>query len=232
MSIKYFLLENKLTENPDDYFARVQSTGAAELEDVVERILQQGSTVTRADIYSVMEDFFTTLERMVLEGRTVRTPVANFGISIKGTFDGPEDSFDANRHEINARVNPGRRLRATIRTRARPVKQESITRRPNIMAFIDLETDARNDTLTPGAMGRISGHRLQFEDVPEQGVFFIAEDGTETRVEAMGRNKPSELIFMVPDTLTAGDYVCEVRAPMYEDGDVRVDTLDDPLTVS
>jgi len=58
MPINYVLFENNLTSDPTDYMAMVQPTGTAELEDVIERIIQQGSTVTRPDIVSVMEDFF------------------------------------------------------------------------------------------------------------------------------------------------------------------------------
>jgi hypothetical protein len=48
----------------------------------------------------------------------------------------------------------------------------------------------------------------------------------------VGRNKPADLMFMVPDTLTAGNYTLEVRAAVYENDDVRVGALENPLTVA
>jgi len=42
MPINYALFENNLTSDPTDYMAMVQPTGTAELEDVIERIIQQG----------------------------------------------------------------------------------------------------------------------------------------------------------------------------------------------
>ena len=42
MPINYVLFENHLTSDPTDYMAVVQPTSTAELEDVIERIIQQG----------------------------------------------------------------------------------------------------------------------------------------------------------------------------------------------
>lgn len=57
--------------------AMVQPTATAKLEDVIKRIIHQGSTVTRPDIVSVLEDFFSAVESIVLEGMNVNTPGAN-----------------------------------------------------------------------------------------------------------------------------------------------------------
>ena len=42
---------------------------------------------------------------------------------------------------------------------------------------------------------------------------------------------PGELMFLVPDTLVAGDYLLVVRAAFTEE-DVRMGTLDATLTVT
>lgn len=38
----------------------------------------------------------------------------------------------------------------------------------------------------------------------DQGIVFIAADGTKIKVEMVGRNKPGDLIFMMPDTSPPG----------------------------
>ena len=57
MPIHYYLRKNKLTENEDDYMASVSSSNKNTLDDVVKMMIQQGSTVTEADILSVLSDF-------------------------------------------------------------------------------------------------------------------------------------------------------------------------------
>ena len=60
--------------------------------------------------------------------------------------------------------------------------------------------------MTPGGLAQLDGHRLKFDPAdPAQGIFFVAADRRETRVEEIARNRPAELILRVPP-LAAGTY--------------------------
>jgi len=233
MTIAYVLFENNLTEAPNDYMAMVQPTGAADLDQIVERMIERGSTVTKADIFSVLEDYYSAIESMVLEGVNVNTPLANYGVSIKGIFNGADDSYDPSRHQVAGTVNPGRRYRKTIRERAQTSKREARKPAPNLVVYVDINSGERDSLLTPGGMGQIIGHRLKFDPAdPVQGIFFMAQDGSETRVTTVGKNMPGELMFLIPSDLTAGDYTLQVRATIYGSQDVRSGTLNATLTVT
>ncbi|OGB67431.1 MAG: hypothetical protein A2Y94_10395 [Caldithrix sp. RBG_13_44_9] len=66
--------------------------------------------------------------------------------------------------------------------------------------------------MTRGGIGQITGHRLKFDpEDTKQGIFLVAEDGTETRITMVGVNKPSQLMFSIPSSLPAGNYTLEVR---------------------
>lgn len=231
MSITYVLIENHLTSDPNDYMARVYPVSVAEQEQVIERMIQGGSTVTRADIYSVLENYYATVETIVLEGKNVNTPLANFRSAIKGVFKGAEDSFDPDRHRIVAVVDAGKRLRNSIRNHAQAIKGEAIQTRPNPVDYRDATSgNQRNSVLTPNGLGKLLGYRLKFEEGDEsQGIFFLAEDGSATRVTVVGQNQPRELVFSVPD-LAAGQYTLEVRA-VFGDDDLRRGKLEAILTV-
>ena len=54
MAINYCLLENNLTSDPNDYAAQVKITSSADLEQIADRMIEQGSTVTKADILAVL----------------------------------------------------------------------------------------------------------------------------------------------------------------------------------
>ncbi len=230
--IVYIVLENHLTTDPDDYMAIVQPSGTATQEDVIEHIIQQGSTVTRADILSVVEDYTTAIIYMVLDGKNVNTPLANFGTSIKGVFDGKGDAFDPSRHQLRGTISAGKKYRKEIAGRGKTSKGEAHIRTPNPEEYNDLNTGERNGVLTAAGMGHIVGHRLKFDPAdPNQGIFFIAEDGSAMRVDITGRNKPSDLLFTVP-ALVAGDYRVEVRAILPGGTQVRTGALVMTLTVS
>ena len=124
-------------------------------------------------------------------------------------------------------------LRRALRERGQVVKQEAVRPSPSLLDYVDLNSGERNGPLTPGGMGQIIGHRLKFDpDDTAQGIFFIAEDGTETRVSVVGRNKPGELMFLVPDGLASGEYRLEVRAILKGSKEVRRGRLDEVLTVA
>ena len=212
MAITYVLRENLMTEDPNDYMASVVASRSVEMSDVIDRMVTRGSTVTRADILSVMEDFQGALENIITEGNNVITPFANYRVGIRGVFNGSTDSFDSSRHQILPLVNAGKKLKAFCLQNLSPVKSETNIKNPSLLEFLDHNSGERNTVITKGGIGQISGHRLNFnpEDT-NQGIFLIAEDGSETRITVVGMNKPSQLMFSIPASLPSGNYTLEVR---------------------
>ncbi len=231
--ITYVLVENHLTDDPNDHTAVVQPSGTATQDDVINHIIQQGSTVTRPDIVSVLESQYVAIEYLVLEGKHVNTPLANFAVSIKGVFNGYGDTFDPARHQLKAAVSAGKRYRRAVPGKGRATKGEARLPVPNLEAYTDLNTKARNSTLTPGGMGQVTGYRLKFDPADaNQGIFFVASDDSATKVKVMGSNMPRELMFLIPASLAVGDYTLEVRATVPGSPQVRTGTLSATLTVS
>jgi hypothetical protein len=213
MSIHYALFENHLTTDRNDYSAKVSPVRVVELNEVINRMVERGSTVTRPDILSVMDDFQEALQSLLEEGSNVNLPFANYSMSIKGVFDGQNDTFDSHNHQIMCRLHPGRDLKKFIAGNVSAIKEETIKPSPNLIDIIDVATGERNSILTPGNMGTIIGSRLKFNaDSADEGIYFIDESNTESKAPFVGKNKPGELMFLIPENLTAGSYTLEVRA--------------------
>jgi len=84
--------------------------------------------------------------------------------------------------------------------------------------------------VTPGGMGRLTGYRLKFDPTdPNQGIFFI--NGSTTQVDVVGKNNPSELMFLVPANLQPGAYSLEIRSAIGNSA-VHTGLLADVLGVS
>ena len=208
MAIEYSLVENKLTATEGIFRAMVQPKGTIVLDEIIERIVRRGSTLMREDVMAVLEAYHDTISQLIAEGSNVTTPTANYSLSIKGVFTGADDSFDPARHKLEVRVNSGQMLRRKAEL-MNATKTEANVPRPNPLTFQDPANG--NGSTTPGSGGKIKGHRLKFDGTdPQQGVFFVAEDGTAVRVSQILSNKPGEVIFIVP-TLTVGSYQLEVR---------------------
>ncbi len=104
---------------------------------------------------------------------------------------------------------------------------------PNLLDYIDLNTGERNGILTSGGMGQLVGHRLKIDPADAtQGIFFVPATGAAIKVEIVGRNKPADLMLMVPTGVVAGNYTLEVRATVNQSSDVRTGRLNATLTVS
>jgi hypothetical protein len=233
MPIYFALYPNNLTEDPGDYYAVVQSAQIRTNADIADRIISMGSTVTRADILSVLNDRDEAVRAMLLDGDRVNTSLVSLYVTIKGTFDGPMAPFDPSRHQFNIVSIPIHDLMAWVQNNARAQQVEADRPEPEPLRFVDAATGEINSVLQPNNVANLEGRRLKFDaGDPLQGVFFVAADGAASRVEIVAKNSPSELIFVTPVGLTAGNYTLEVRAMLRGTKEMRTGRLAYTLTVS
>ena len=231
MSINYVLAENHLVEESNAYIGRVMSLGTINEQGLVDEILKRGSTLTRPDILAVLDVYQDTIIDRLQAGYRVNTRLINFGLSIQGTFNGTDDSFDSGRHTLNITTSATAVARQTLRADAQMKKGEAQIVMPNPEAYFDFGSQSANRLLTLNNPGQLTGRRLKFDaDDEAQGVFFIASDGTATKASLVMRNKPAELMFMVPAGLAAGEYTLEVRTSLKQHGR-RIGRLRYTLTV-
>ncbi|MFA8437039.1 MAG: DNA-binding domain-containing protein [Marinifilaceae bacterium] len=211
MSLKYGLIRNHLTEAEDDYMGMVTDNETVTTEKIVDKMVSRGSTVTKAEALSVIEEFSHAIVDSIANGNNVNTELFRIHPSISGVFTDENDGYDKTRHSIRLKINAGPRLaEATSKIELRKV--EITGPQPAIKRFVDLNTKVENESFHPGHFASIKGTLLKFEEEDSnQGIFFIAADSTETRVTNIARNKPSELMFYIPESLTPGTYQVEVR---------------------
>lgn len=233
MALQYYLVPNHITPDPDDYMAVSINPQTYTLEDVLEYMTREGSTITTAEALANFEEISRGIQSLVFQGHSVVTPLANFSAGMSGVFKGEDDRFDPTRHNTKVNTNPG----TDLRPQNGEIKVEKIAPKyqlPVLSTFHDNASETRNELITPGQGARITGSHLKFDESDSaQGVFFIKlDDQSETRVETnMLRNKPGELIFLIP-SLPAGTYKLEVRAIIHSTTEVRTGTLRPELTVA
>ena len=163
MTIYFSLYKNNLSNEANQYRAVVQPTGTVTLDGVIDRMLMHQSTITRPDILAVLDNYYTAIEGLLLEGFNVVTPGVNYRASVKGGFNGQNDSFSPSRNAVEATISPGLKLRRAIRERASVQKQEANERRPNLADYLDVNSGELNNLITPGGMGQVVGYRLKFD---------------------------------------------------------------------
>ena len=220
MPLKYALLENLLTDRPDDYKAQTQATVRHDLESILEQMTQKGSTVTKTDALAVLNAFFEVIARITAAGGAIHTELLRTRLSVSGVFEGAADRFDPSRHRIHLHLHAGSLLQAA--TRQLGVEKVALAPIvPHILEVKDAASGAVNQTLTSGGVVEISGSRLKIVgDAPHNGVYFVGEDGAAQKAPHLIVNRPTRLIAMTP-ALPAGRYTLQVTTQYSTKGPVK-----------
>lgn len=228
MPIQYSLKDNHFTSDPDDYYPQVEITQSADLDAVAERMAKLGSTVTLIDIVAVLKALEMTCLDLVLEGKRV-----NFGNLVDiyprmtGTFEGLDDEYDPARHKVGADASVSARFLKQIHAQATVQKLEASVPTPAPLSFTDVAEETTNTVYTPGGIGTLVGARLKFNPAADdEGIYFInTQDQTQqTKVSTVAKNKPSQLMFMIPPGVSGSQYI-EVRARIRGGDELRTGRL-------
>lgn len=220
MAVKYNLRENSLA-SAKSYTARPHDVPSYDLDGIIGRMLEQGSTVTRADIVAVLTSFFQTVGTLTAEGYVINTKLFRTNFSISGTFEGVQDVFDKSRHTLRLNINTGEVFKdalAKVQLGKTPYP-ESI---PQILEVIDNASKSLNDEVTSGGILEIKGNHIKVEgDNADNGVYFVTMDGTKHKAISIVENKPSRLFAVLP-TLSPGKYILQITT-QYNKGNVLHD---------
>ena len=196
--LKYSLVENLLTERPDDYSAQTYSGTSLDKEAIITRMLKRGTTLTRTDILAVLNSLEETIVDALLEGGTVNLPLFNTAFSISGVFESPMDSFDGNRHKLNINLTKGTLLREAEK-RVKLEKSNNPSPQPQIQEVKDSISGSVNEHLTPNGVAELRGYNLRIEGEDRAcGLWFVPESGKEVRATTIIENKPSKVLAMIP----------------------------------
>ena len=214
--LKYCLRENLLTPAPDDYMAQAADVRSYTLDEIIDLMMEKGTTLTRADVAATLQVYGEVVSAIIKDGSAVNTPLMNTSMSISGVFDGANDSFDKKRHTVNLNITAGTLLRDAV-TKVKCEKTEGASTDPYITEVTDIVTGTVNTSLTKGGVVQLVGSRLKF-DVKDtaQGIFFVPETGAPVRAAVIAENKPARLMAIIPADLPAGTYYIEVRTKILE----------------
>ena len=232
--LKYCLRENLLTPAPDDYMAQAADVRSYTLDEIIDLMMEKGTTLTRADVAATLQVYGEVVSAIIKDGSAVNTPLMNTSMSISGVFDGANDSFDKKRHTVNLNMTAGTLLRDAV-TKVKCEKTEAAGTDPYITEVTDIVSGKTNEVLTKGGVVQITGSRLKFDAKDaSQGIFFVPETGNPVRASVIAENKPARLMAIIPADLAAGTYYIEVRTKIIGSSQksktLKTGKFDKPLT--
>ena len=213
--IKAILFPNWLTDDPNDYSARVVSERSLNVPEICSTAVNRGGAATTAEAMEHNVNLFLKeMAYQLCDGFSVNTGYFTATTLIRGVFNSPTETFNPEKHSLIFQFNQGETLRKeldSIEVNITGVGESSIT----VAQVTDVKTGSVNDLLTPNRNLKIRGYKLKLVgDHPEVGVYFVNEATTErTKVDATDivTNNPSELVIVIP-ALVAGIYTLEVSS--------------------
>ena len=234
--LKYSLRENLLTPAPDDYMAQAADVRSYTLDEIIDLMMDKGTTLTRADVAATLQVYGEVCSSLIKDGSAVNTPLFNTALTIAGVFNGANDAFDKKRHTVNLNLTAGTLLRDAA-AKVKCEKTEGASTDPYITEIADIVSGKVNEGLTKGGVVQLTGSRLKFDQKDAaQGIFFVPETGEAVRAEVIAENKPARLMAIIPAGLKAGTYYIEVRTKLSGGGKplkvVKVGRFAKPLTVT
>jgi hypothetical protein len=208
--MKYYVYSNKITSDPNVCLAKVTQQETTSFEELVKKATRRGLTLTDTELKSAIIELTYTIIDELNNGKAVETPFARYRPSISGVFTSKDDTFDSNRHSININCLVGRDIKVDLGNIVLE-KVKYTNTNPLIESLLNYSTQEENSILSPGGAAEIKGELLKLDlDDNEQGLFFINGNST-TKAQVIMRNMPSDLIFNIPNTLTAGEFHIEIR---------------------
>ncbi|MCE5331272.1 MAG: DUF4469 domain-containing protein [Bacteroidales bacterium] len=235
--VKAQLYLNWLTDDPNDYSARVISERSLSIVDICRTaVTRGGATRSVDDMESIVNVFFKEMAYQLCDGFSVNTGFFTATPLLRGVFNDPKETFNPEKHSLLFQFNQGEQLRkelANVSIVITGVGESSIA----IERVLDVKTGSVNDLITPNRNLRIKGYKLKLAgEHPDVGVYFVntaTSARTKVAPDEIVDNNPSELVVFTPD-LAAGTYSLEVISQY--SGSVllkepRTAVFDKPLTV-
>ncbi|KAA6344131.1 hypothetical protein EZS27_008213 [termite gut metagenome] len=203
--LNYSLHENLLTERTDDYAAQTHASAVYTREQFIDLMLQRGTLVTKTDIVAVLNNIEETARYIIENGGQLNLPLFNTSFSISGVFDGILDTFDPNRHKLHVTIHNGTLLRDAEKA-VKLAKVNAPAPQPQILEVKDSVSGQVDTILTAGGAVEIDGINIKIVgDNEAVGLYFVAEDTTETKAVTLISNKPSLVLSLIP-ALASGNY--------------------------
>ncbi|MDR2148772.1 MAG: DUF4469 domain-containing protein [Tannerella sp.] len=211
-NIKCYLYDNVLTENPNDYIARVSSERSLTVQDVcTSAVTRGGADISAAAMEHAVNLFFKEMAYNLCDGFSVNTGWFMASAHVRGVFESPEETFDKGKHTLSFDFTQGSLLRRELE--AVTVEILGIADSAlSIAQVTDVKTGSVNDLLTPNRNLKIAGSKLKIAgDNPANGVYFVNAAGR-IKVDATDivTNNPSELIIVIPALPPGALYQLEV----------------------
>ena len=205
--------ENALTERPDDFFLNHKALGLLTTGDILKRLAGRNISTVNVSGEVFIEQFFKECAIALEEGHNVSCGLFRTMISIKGVIDSSQLGHTISSDTVEVRVNfeHGKLLADFGKGGQINIAKNPVSGAP-LLQKVTNPTVKVADTLNIAGMALIEGLNIAIrgDKTDEIGIFFTRVDNPsiEVRIPAdkLYPNTPTKLQFVLPPTITAGEW--------------------------
>ena len=192
------------------YIARTDDEASLNIEQVCAALKNRGGfTGNYQDLVENVRQFFDEAAYQLCDGFSVNTGYYSLHPRIGGTWESALESYNPDKHPIRFSF---RTLKA-LRDLASHIEVhiEGVAETGGYIAEItDVTTEAVNETLTPGGMFALVGHKIKIAvEHPDCGVYFVNAPAQRVKVAGhLADNTASRIVGIIP-ALAPGQWQVE-----------------------
>ena len=228
-SIKAYLYNNPLTDDPNDFSARVKSEKSLGIDEVSASAVDRGgANISKDEMSRAVRLWLKEANWLVNDSYSINAEFFTFVASIRGSFSSPKEKFNRPKHLLLYQFSQGE----IMRQGAKDAEVEILGVADvgtEIAQVTDIKTGSVNDMITPNRNLKIRGSKIKITgDNPAVGVYFrnsMTSDLIKVDESEIVSNMPSELMIINP-VLPPGEYTLVVTT-QYAGGST---TLKEPRT--
>jgi hypothetical protein len=194
--------------------------------------LSHATTLTEADINAVLSGLENMLVQFIVLGHSIDLGFLSLGFSIKGGFDSLNDSPRKDRNWVNINATVANSFADAVNQEVKLVRVFAEGQAPKPLTITKVLGDMTTSEYVPNNVVSIGGTKLTFDKADtECGVYLQPEFGSPVRVSEYIKASDSSIFFRLPDGLTPGNSVIEVRRRK-TDGKIIKGTLEEPVVIA
>lgn len=205
--LKGWLAANTVTEDPKDMILVLDATGNAGLKEIYKEMLDEDTGLREETIIHVTSLFQRVVARFLMNGYNVNTDLFYAVARFTGLIDAGK--WDPKANSIYVSFRQDKILREEIAN----TEVVILTTKPDLMYILETEdrkTGLKDGRMTPGRNFVIRGSFIRVEGTDATVGLTLrktdTQDVTKLDADLFAVNNPSELIILIPTTLTDGAY--------------------------
>ena len=214
--LKIFLRQNMTANAKAKFNFRSENESEITFENLVDEMAANNTTVTKADIFGVMDVYKAVMLRYVQLGYSVRGPLGLLYVSAGGTTDDKLSTFQpglsGNDHSLKLRFLADIGVSRSITNNT---KTERVSNRLKMIPAIDDVQNADGNTekiIRAGDTVRILGDYLKFDQNDETQGIFLEKDGVQKRLDYYTWNTNKRIDTRIPIGFEPGAYILKISA--------------------